>query len=139
MPTQAEQDDLAKRICDGDPQAMIATDAAGDLLYANDAYMRLSGARDRAGLRSVERLFAGAPGAAEALYRLAQAAREGRPAMEALRLRSAPGGAAQAGWYEIRVRPLPGADGRASLWTVVGGPARTRQSGDCAAGNAPPG
>jgi two-component system cell cycle sensor histidine kinase/response regulator CckA len=77
-------DGLPKRICDGDPQAMITTDAAGDFLYANDAYFRLSGARTRAGLRGVERLFAGAPGASEAVYRLAQAAREGRPAVEEL-------------------------------------------------------
>jgi two-component system cell cycle sensor histidine kinase/response regulator CckA len=114
------KDDLPKRICDGDPQAMIATDAAGDFLYANDAYFRLSGARTRAGLRGVARLFAGAPGASEAVYRLAQAAREGRPAAEELRLRSAPGGEGRFGWRVIKVRPLAGAKGRrASLWTIA--------------------
>ncbi len=114
------EDDLPKRICDGDPQAMIATDAAGDFLYANDAYFRLSGARTRAGLRGVARLFAGAPGASEAVYRLAQAAREGRPAVEELGLRSAPGDEGRAGWRQIKVRPLAGAKGRrASLWTIA--------------------
>ena len=114
------EDDLPKRICDGDPQAMIATDAAGDFLYANDAYFRLSGARTRAGLRGVARLFAGAPGASEAVYRLAQAAREGRPAAEELGLRSAPGDEGRAGWRQIKVRPLAGAKGRrASLWTIA--------------------
>ncbi len=99
---------------------MIATDAAGDFLYANDAYFRLSGARTRADLRGVARLFAGAPGASEAVYRLAQAAREGRPAVEELGLRSAPGDEGRAGWRQIKVRPLAGAKGRrASLWTIA--------------------
>ncbi|MGO9673106.1 MAG: cell cycle histidine kinase CckA [Methylocella sp.] len=116
----ASTEDLAKSICDGDPQAMIATDAAGDFVYANDAYMTLSKARTRADLRSVSRLFAGAPGVSEAVYRLAQAAREGRSAMEELHINPAPGGEVQSGWREIKVRPLAGAKGRRlSLWTIA--------------------
>ncbi|MGA2636208.1 response regulator [Methylocella sp.] len=136
------KDDLPKRICDGDPQAMIATDAAGDFLYANDAYFRLSGARTPAGLRGVERLFAGAPGASEAVYRLAQAAREGRPAVEELCLSPAPGGEGRVGWCEIKVRPLAGAKGRrASLWTIAdvtrerGGQETLLPGGDAAEGS----
>jgi two-component system cell cycle sensor histidine kinase/response regulator CckA len=111
-------DDLAQRIFDSDPQAMIATGADGAFLRANDAFLRLSGAHDRANLRGVEQIFAGAPGASEAIYRLAQAAREGLPAREDLRLDPADG-AGRAGWWELSVRPLAGPDGRASLWTVA--------------------
>ncbi len=111
-------DDLSTLICDSDARAIIATDAAGEILYANAAYVRLSDAANPGGLRGVERLFAGAPGAAEAVYRLAQAARDGRPAVEQLRV--APRGAGeQPGWREISVRPLAGRDGRASLWTIA--------------------
>jgi two-component system cell cycle sensor histidine kinase/response regulator CckA len=115
---EAAKDDLAQRIFDSDPEAMIATDAAGNFLRANDAYLRLSGGRDSANLRGVERLFADAPGVSEAVYRLAQAARDGRPAQEQLRI-DPPGGAGRAGWWEIKVRPLAGTKDRASVWTVA--------------------
>lgn len=81
---EAANDDLAQRIFDSDPEAMIATGADGAFLCANDAFLRLSGASDRANLRSVEQIFARAPGASEAVYRLAQAARAGLPAREEL-------------------------------------------------------
>ena len=97
---------------------MIATDGAGNFLCANDAFLRLSGSRDPVSLRGVERLFAGAPGVSEAVFRLAQAARDGRPAREELRI-DPPDGARRTGWWEIKVRPLAGAQSRASLWTVA--------------------
>jgi two-component system, cell cycle sensor histidine kinase and response regulator CckA len=121
---EAANDDLAQRIFDSDPEAMIATGADGAFLCANDAFLRLSGASDRANLRSVQQIFARAPGASEAVYRLAQAAREGLPAWEELSLDPADG-AGRAGSWELSVRPLAGANGRASLWTVAR--ARDRQ------------
>ncbi len=121
---EAANDDLAQRIFDSDPEAMIATGADGAFLCANDAFLRLSGASDRANLRSVEQIFARAPGASEAVYRLAQAARAGLPAREELSLDPADG-AGRAGSWDLSVRPLAGANGRASLWTLAR--ARDRQ------------
>jgi len=121
---EAANDDLAQRIFDSDPEAMIATGADGAFLCANDAFLRLSGASDHASLRSVEQIFARAPGASEAVYRLAQAACAGLPAREELSLDPADG-AGRAGSWDLSVRPLAGANGRASLWTVAR--ARDRQ------------
>ncbi|HEX3497264.1 MAG TPA: ATP-binding protein, partial [Methylocella sp.] len=76
--------------------------------------------RGLADLRTVEQLFSGSPEISEAIYRLAQAARERKSASEELRLSRRLGGAGGIGWYMIKVRPLALASARrASLWSVA--------------------
>jgi two-component system, cell cycle sensor histidine kinase and response regulator CckA len=117
---QASKNDVAKLICDGNTEGLIVTGAGGKIIYANDAYLTLAGARGLADLRPVERLFSGSPEISEAIYRLAQAARERKSATEELRLSPPLGGAGGIGWYEIKVRPLALASARrASLWSVA--------------------
>jgi two-component system cell cycle sensor histidine kinase/response regulator CckA len=117
---QGSKNDITKLMCDGNPEGLVATDAAGKIIYANKSYMALSGSRNAADLRAVERLFSGAPDVSEAVYRLAQAARDGKPAIEEVRLSPPLSGEGRVGWYKIKVRPLPFADARrASLWTVA--------------------
>ena len=117
---QASRNDVAKLICDGNTEGLIVTGAGGKIIYANDAYLTLAGARGLADLRPVERLFSGSPEISEAIYRLAQAARERKSATEELRLSPPLGGAGGIGWYEIKVRPLALASARrASLWSVA--------------------
>src|SRR5690606_15326561 len=75
--------------------------------------------RTAAEVRTVERLFTGAPEVSEAIYRLSQAVREGRAAGEEIRLAPALNGA-EAAWYRVRVRPLARPGGRnAALWTIA--------------------
>ena len=69
-------------------------EADGRVAYANQAYLRL-GRLAGAEIRIVERLFTGAPDVSEAIYRLAQAARDGRLRSEEMRL-SPPLGASRA-------------------------------------------
>ncbi len=83
---QTARNDLTKLVCDSGPEGFIATDADGKILYANEAYLTLAGARDASALKPVERLFSGTPEVSEAIYRLAQAAREGKRSAEELRL-----------------------------------------------------
>ena len=117
---QASKNDVAKLICDGNTEGLIVTGAGGKIIYANDAYLTLAGARGLAVLRPVERLFSGSPEISEAIYRLAQAARERKSATEELRLSPPLGDAGGIGWYEIKVRPLALASARrASLWSVT--------------------
>ncbi len=82
--------------------------------------MALAGAADAAGLRTVDRLFSGAPEVSEPIYRLAQAARDGKRGAEELRLTPPLLGDGAVGWYRIRVRPIERAAGpRAALWTIA--------------------
>ncbi len=117
---QAARNDLTRLICDSEPEGAIVTDNAGKILYANEAYMRLSGARDVSQLKAVERLLSGSSDVSESIYRLAQAAREGKRNNEELRLAPPLTGDSEVGWYRVRVRPLnfSGAK-RATLWSVA--------------------
>src|SRR6202012_2846462 len=70
-------------------------------------------------LKVVERLFSGAPEISEAIYRLAQAARDGKRGAEELRMSPPLTGHAAVAWSRIRVRPLEQLGrGRSTLWTV---------------------
>ena len=98
---------------------MIVTEGESRILYANETYLAFCGAHDESGLRTVDRLFFGAPEVAEPLYRLAQAARDGKRAAEELRLTPPLLGDGEFGWYRIRVRPIDRPSGpSAALWTI---------------------
>ena len=117
---QALRNDVTKLVCDGNTEGLIVTGASGNIIYANAAYLTLADARGLADLRAVERLFSGSPETSEAIYRLAQAARNGKSATEELRLSLPLGAAAGAGWYKIKVRPLAlSSTGLAILWSVA--------------------
>ena len=118
---RAVKNDVTRIVCDTNPEGLLITEAGGKLLYANETYLKLSQARGAADLRGIERLFSGSPEVSEAVYRLAQAARDNKRATEELRL-SPPleGSIGEVGWYRVRVRPLAlAAAKRASLWTIA--------------------
>ncbi len=117
---QAARNDVTKLIADTNGDGMLVTEGDSRILYANESYLAMSGAADASHLRPVERLFSGAADISEAVYRLAQAARDHRKAVEEIRLSPALGGAADVGWYRVKVRPLDRAGRkRAVLWTVA--------------------
>lgn len=117
---QTAKNDITKLIADTGLEGQLVTEGDTRVLYANSAYLSLSGAQDPADLRTVERLFSGTPDVSEAVYRLAQAAREGKRGAEELRLSPPLSGDGQVGWYRIRVRPLERfGHKRATLWTVA--------------------
>jgi two-component system cell cycle sensor histidine kinase/response regulator CckA len=96
---------------------MVAVDAAGDILFANAAYLALTGASGDGQIRPIERVFAADPEAAEPLYRLAQSARAGKRVQEEFRVRIGPGG--EPAWYRVRVRPIDHRGRRAAVWTIA--------------------
>ncbi len=113
------RNDVTKIVADTSPDGMIVTEGDTRIVYANETYMALSGASDASALRPVDRLFSGAPEVSEPLYRLSQAAREGKRAAEELRLTPPLLGDAAFGWYRIRVRPIERlASPLAALWTI---------------------
>ncbi len=117
---QDTRNDVTKTLADTAPEGLLVTNANSEIIFANEAYLSLCGAQDAADIRSVERLFAGTSEVSEAVYRLAQAAREGKRATEELRLSPPLSGEGSVGWYRIRVRPLERAgETRATLWSVA--------------------
>ncbi len=113
------RNDITKVIVDSSPDGMLVTEGESRILYANETYLALCGASDASGLRTVDRIFSGAPEVSEPLYRLAQAAREGKRGAEELRLTPPLLGDGEFGWYRIRVRPIDRPAGPpAALWTI---------------------
>ncbi len=116
---RSARNDLTKLIADGAPDGVLVTDTEGRVVYANRQYLVLSGAEGGAAVRPVERLFTGASDVSEAVYRLAQAARERRGHQEELRMAPGLDGQAAAAWYRIRVHPIVRAGRHENLWTVA--------------------
>ena len=110
---------LLEAVVDGATEGMIVTDPSGRVLYANPAYLEIVQAVDADDVRPVERVFIGDPDVSEAVYRLAKAAREGRPHAEEVRVPGTAG--APARWLRMRVRPVAaqGRDARSTVWTVA--------------------
>jgi two-component system cell cycle sensor histidine kinase/response regulator CckA len=115
---RAARNDLTKAIVDSADDGVVVTEGENRIVYANEAYLALAGARGATDIRPVERLFTGRAEVSEAIYRLATAAREGRKLSEEVRLEPALNGRGAVGWYRIRVSPVR-RDGRpAMLWSV---------------------
>ncbi len=117
---QSVKNDITKVVADTSGDGLLVTEGDSRVIYANVAYLALSSAHGLADLRTVERLFSGAPEVSESIYRLAQAARENRRNVEEVRLPTPLTGQGAVAWYRIRVRPLDrlGAK-RATLWSVT--------------------
>ncbi|MCZ8097262.1 MAG: ATP-binding protein [Burkholderiales bacterium] len=114
------RNDITKAVADTASDGLVVTEGDGRVTYANAAYLSLAGARSVENLQTVERLFTGAPDVSEAVYRLAQAAREQRSASEEVRLSPPLGRVDGAAWYRVKVRPIePEGARRATLWTVT--------------------
>jgi two-component system cell cycle sensor histidine kinase/response regulator CckA len=117
---QAARNDITKVIADTGVEGLLVTEGDTRIVYANETFMNLSGAQDPADIRTVERLFSGTPEVSEAVYRLAQAAREGKRGSEEIRLSPPLSGDGPVGWYRIRVRPLERfGQKRITLWVVA--------------------
>jgi two-component system cell cycle sensor histidine kinase/response regulator CckA len=119
--TEDGRNDFTKAMVDSAGDAVVVSEPSGRVLYANPAYLAMTGATGDEDVRSVERAFTGAPEVSEAIYRLSQAAREGRRHQEEVRRP----GAEDARWLRLKVRPMAGEGigrlrgvGRASVWTV---------------------
>jgi two-component system cell cycle sensor histidine kinase/response regulator CckA len=100
-------------------EGVLMTAADGAPLWANAAFLKLTGAASARDLHSIERLFSDNPDAAEAVHRLAVAADQGRRAAEEIRMPGGIGGRANgARWYRVRVTPACGNDSRIG-WLIA--------------------
>ncbi len=112
------RNDLTKAVTDSAWDGLAVVDSSGRVLYANRAYLEITQAESPEDARPVERLFTGDPGVSEAIYRLAQAAREGNRLSEEIRFAGKRGEPAR--WLRFRVRPLgpAGKRSRLAIWGV---------------------
>lgn len=115
----AGRNDVTKLLADTSDQGLLITEGDLQVIYANEAYMTLCGARDVGGILTVEQLFSGPPEVSDVIYRLVQAARAGQRQAEDLRLAPPLTGSAPAAWYRIKVRPLTHFGAKATLWAVA--------------------
>ncbi|MEO6394653.1 MAG: ATP-binding protein [Devosia sp.] len=123
-PTEDERT-VARVIVDSLPFGAVVTDRDGKISYVNAQYGGFSGGLADGVPVGVPRLFAGQSEASEAVYRLSRAARDGRSAMEDIRLigglGGSLGGSSKPVWYRVAVRPLPEVEGAGKplvLWSV---------------------
>ncbi len=112
---------IATAFLDGLNEGVVITDREGRIVFSNPAYAVLVGAATDRDIRGVDRVFAGEPSAAEAIYRVSQAVREGESAIEEVRV-PAPldRSSGQGRWYRISVNPLEATPnlGKLTVWRV---------------------
>ncbi|WP_306146188.1 cell cycle histidine kinase CckA [Roseibium sp. MMSF_3412] len=119
-----EANPLAAAFVDTMDDGALITDTDGRLVYANTAYAELTGADSPSDIRVVERVFSSDPDAADAIFRLSQAMREGRKAQEEIRMPFPLGRVeGSARWYRVSVRPLQPSRERSgkqmSIWQLA--------------------
>jgi two-component system cell cycle sensor histidine kinase/response regulator CckA len=116
---RASRNDLTKLLADTGGEGVTLTDPSGRILYANRAYLDLTGAEHPDDVKPVERLFTSDATVADAIYRLAQAVQAGKSHGEEIRVA---GGSAQAArWFRLRARPLgeKGRHAKIAVWTIA--------------------
>lgn len=114
---------LSRAVLDSAVRGIVVTDSKGAIIYANEYYAKLSRQVSENSTVGIPRLFAQQAEASEAIYRLSRAAKDGRHAVEDIRLTrnfsGEPFGSGSgknldegfARWYRIHVRSLPEVDG----------------------------
>jgi two-component system cell cycle sensor histidine kinase/response regulator CckA len=116
---RSSDDPLMRSVTDHAFDGIAVTDARGHVVYANAAYLTLTGATSVQDARPVERVFIGNPDVSEAVFRLLKAAREGKRQQEEVRVATADG--TQGRWLRMRVRALGASkrEARSAVWTVA--------------------
>src|SRR6185369_6801613 len=98
---------VSRAVVDSLPFGAVVSDREGKITYVNAPYGEIAGGVSDGVPVGVPRLFAGQPEAAEAVYRLSRAARDGRPATEDIRLigglGGSLGGSSKPVWYRVAV------------------------------------
>ncbi|MDB5615144.1 MAG: response regulator [Devosia sp.] len=120
-----ERRTISDAVVDSLPFGAVVSDRDGKISYVNAHYGSFSGAMTKGLPVGVPRLFAGQSDASEAIYRLSRAGKDGRSAMEDIRIIGGLGGsvadASKAFWYRVSVRPLPESDEASKplvIWSV---------------------
>lgn len=112
---------LFNALMDATTDACVVADAQGRAIYGNAAYLKLLSAAGLSRLVGIENIYAGYPELAQHIYRLSQSVRDGRSALEEIRLNAGSSAVGakpdQPVWVRISVAPIQGeAGGSHVLW-----------------------
>ncbi|KQT86240.1 PAS domain-containing protein [Aurantimonas sp. Leaf443] len=114
---------IARVVLDSAEIGALVADRRGRILYANRAYGELTGARTGAETKTLERLLAREPEASEAIYHLANLARENQAGQREFRLgrplSGLAGPEASPRWYRATVRPLSTESQTLQAWSIA--------------------
>ena len=114
---------IAKDFLDTARNGTLIVDRKGRIIYANRAYGEITGADSAQNVKTLERLLAREAEASEAVYHLANLARENRVGQREFRLQRSlsgnAGGESEPRWYRASVRPLETAGGTLQAWQIL--------------------
>ncbi|MBO0662765.1 response regulator [Jiella sp. MQZ9-1] len=124
MTGRASDGGIVRDFVDTAHAGVLILDRKGQVVYANRSYGDLTGASKPAEIRSLERLLSRETEATEAIYYLANLARDGRSGQREFRLAHAltasdPTEANAPCWYRVSVRPLATRSGAMQAWQIV--------------------
>jgi two-component system cell cycle sensor histidine kinase/response regulator CckA len=112
-------DPLARAFIDTHPEGTLVTDEKDRVIYANQAYGKITGTTSASGVQSIEAILSRHRDSAEAVYRLTNAMREGQAGQEEFRMTHALNDSQDSSgtghWYRLRGRPVSSGDGVAKL------------------------
>ncbi len=126
-----QKNDLLSSVFASMPDGNLITSDDGRVLFANDVYREMTGAKETDAPSNVERAFAAHPDASEPIYRLSLAAREARSWSEEFRIVNRAAGEEDDDhviWYRISVRPYSASgdhvngnavSGKLAVWNIV--------------------
>lgn len=97
----------ARQLMDEDGHGILFAHVNGQVLYANEAYGRLTGVSEAAGLRMPDRVFGTEAEAADTLYQLLRSVAGGQAGEADVRLSRGAAGEGEPRWYHMVARPLP--------------------------------
>lgn len=114
-------DDFSKSLISSMDSSIVVSDSDGRVVYANESYAELLGAKTPDEIASVEAVFARRPEANEAIYKMANAAKQGVSSTEEIRLKSGLNSAQEgARWFRLRSRGMvnPADNNPVTVWQV---------------------
>lgn len=113
-------DDFSRDLIGSMDTSIVVSDADGRVIYANEAYAQLLGAKTREEITSVEAVFSKLPEANEIIYKMANAAKKGIAGIEEVRLKNGLNNANGAKWFRLRAKGMinPQDDKQVTVWQV---------------------